>query len=139
MFLSFRFNKIFPVILLSCGYFYSFDALAFNQTTEQAHVSDFQRELTGVLTSKLASLGASTASIATTVKAYSQAAADYAVGYAARAGVPLSGVSWGVWLMVLALLRLLLVCMLLVSLRQNMLLILRFLRMAGMSFIPRLR
>ncbi|HBA8313387.1 TPA: hypothetical protein J1095_004714, partial [Escherichia coli] len=95
MFLSFRFNKIFPVIFLSCSSFYSFDALAFNQTTEQAQVSDFQRELTGVLTSKLASLGASTASIAATVKAYSQAAADYAVGYAARAGVPLSGLSWG--------------------------------------------
>ncbi|HCO3832140.1 TPA: hypothetical protein N8F87_005108, partial [Escherichia coli] len=80
MFLSFRFNKIFPVIFLSCSSFYSFDVLAFSQTAEQASFSDFQRQLTGVLTSKLASLGANTAAIAATVKAYSQAAADYAAG-----------------------------------------------------------
>ncbi len=78
-------------LFISC---YSGNSFAFSEASGEREASDFQSELSGVLTSKLTALGLEASAVASTVKAYSQAAADFAVNYASRAGVSVSSLSW---------------------------------------------
>ena len=78
MFLPLRFNKILSLFLLSSC---SFNVMAFSDVDKggQIRATGFQSELSGILTTRLLSLGADAATVASVVKAYSQTAADFAV------------------------------------------------------------
>ncbi|ELV5673005.1 hypothetical protein SHH13_004054, partial [Escherichia coli] len=93
MFLPLRFNKILSLFLLSSC---SFNVMAFSDVDKggQIRATGFQSELSGILTTRLLSLGADAATVAFVVKAYSQTAADFVVSYAARSGVAIGSMTW---------------------------------------------